>query len=73
MFTRQVRQLASKKIKDIMSPVEITIPADANLMEVAFMMIDNQKRRLVVMSKGAVAGVIREQDLFIEIEKILRG
>ena len=28
---------------------------------------------LVVVSKGKVVGVIREQDLFFEIEKILRG
>jgi DNA-binding response OmpR family regulator len=73
MFTREVKLLASKKIKDIMSPVQITINADANLMEAAYMMVENQKRRLVVMKDDAVAGVIREQDLFIEIEKILRG
>jgi DNA-binding response OmpR family regulator len=72
MFTREVRQLAPKKIKDIMSSEPFTIDADANLMEAAHMMVDNQKRRLIVMSQEKVAGVVREQDLFIEIEKILR-
>ena len=28
---------------------------------------------LVVVSEGEVVGVIREQDLFFEMEKILRG
>ena len=72
MFNREVRQLAVKKIKDIMSPVPFSIDADANLMEAAYMMVDKKERRLVVMSKGAVVGIIREQDLFFEIEKILR-
>ena len=72
MFTREVRQLAQKKIKDIMSPVPPAIDADANLMEAAHMMLDNQERRVVVMSKEEVVGIIREQDLFFEIEKILR-
>lgn len=72
MFTREVRQLAPKKIKDIMSPVPPVIDADDNLMEAAHMMVHNQERRLVVMKKGEVVGIIREQDLFFEIEKILR-
>ncbi len=72
MFNREVRQLAVKKIKDIMSSVPPTIDADANLMEAAYMMVDKKERRLVVISKGSVVGIIREQDLFFEIEKILR-
>jgi signal-transduction protein with cAMP-binding, CBS, and nucleotidyltransferase domain len=36
------------------------------------MMIKNNARRLVVEVAGKVAGVIREQDLFFEMEKILR-
>lgn len=73
MFNREVRQMGTKKIKDVMAPVPISIDANANLMEAAYMMVDKKERRLVVMSKGAVVGVIREQDLFFEIEKVLRG
>ncbi|MEA1947087.1 MAG: CBS domain-containing protein, partial [Thermodesulfobacteriota bacterium] len=73
MFNREVKQLAVKKIKDVMSPVPSNIDADANLMEAAHMMVDKKERRLVVMSKGAVVGIIREQDLFFEIEKVIRG
>jgi len=72
MFQREVVRLASKKIKDVMSPAPYTIDAEANLMEAAYTMIYQNKRRLAVMDSGEVIGVIREQDLFFEIEKILR-
>lgn len=41
-------------------------------MEAAYMMVEKEARRLVVMLSGEVAGIIREQDLFFEIESILR-
>ena len=72
MFTRQVKELAKKKIKDIMSPAPLTIDGESNLMEAAGMMIENRARRLAVVTSGEVVGVIREQDLFFETEKILR-
>jgi CBS domain-containing protein len=48
------------------------IKADANLMEAAYAMVSNQKRRLAVEQGGRIIGIIREQDLFFEIERILR-
>ncbi|MDH3344000.1 MAG: CBS domain-containing protein, partial [Desulfobacteraceae bacterium] len=72
MFIREVKQLAAKNVKDIMSSVPPAIDSDANLMEAAYLMVYQQERRLVVMSKKKVVGIIREQDLFFEIEKILR-
>ena len=72
MFTLEVKQLAAKNVKDIMSSVPLTIDADANLMEAAHMMVYQQEPRLVVVRNKAVVGIIREQDLFFEIEKILR-
>ena len=72
MFTREVEELAKKKIKDIMSPAPLTIDGESNLMEAAGMMIENRARRLAVVRSGEVVGVIREQDLFFEMEKILR-
>jgi len=72
MFTRAVKEMAPAKIKVIMSPAPLTIDGDANLMEAAHMMIHHGARRLAVEKGGEVVGVIREQDLFFEIEKILR-
>jgi len=71
MFAREVTQLASKKIKDVMSPAPATIGADANLMEAAYTMITLGQRRLAVMARGEVVGVVREQDLFFEMERLL--
>lgn len=71
MFSLQIKALAKKKIKEIMSPAPLTIDANANLMEAAYTMVQNQARRLAVMSKGQVVGIIREQDLFFEMETVL--
>jgi CheY-like chemotaxis protein/predicted transcriptional regulator len=71
MFTKTVLQIAAKKIRDIMSDAPLSIDAGANLMEAAFMMIESEARRLTVAKSGNVIGVIREQDLFFEIDRIL--
>lgn len=72
MFQREVVRLAEKKIKDVMSPAPRSIDAAANLMEAAYTMISQNKRRLTIIDSGKVIGIIREQDLFFEIERILR-
>lgn len=72
MFIKEVKQKSEIRIKDVMSPVPLIIEGTASLMEAAYMMIKNNARRLVVEVGGKVAGVIREQDLFFEMEKILR-
>ena len=72
MFTKEVKQKAQIKIKDVMSPAPLTIEGTANLMEAAYLMVNNNARRLVVEVTGGVVGIIREQDLFFEIEKIIR-
>jgi CBS domain-containing protein len=72
MFTREVRALSKKKIGEIMSPAPLTIDGESNLMEAVGMMIESRARRLAVVRSGEVVGVIREQDLFFEMEKILR-
>ena len=72
MFTREVRQLATTPVGELMSPTPPSIDHDANLMEVAYMMARNNCRRMVVFQKGKIVGVIREQDLFFEMERVLR-
>jgi len=72
MFSRELAQLAKAKVRSIMSPAPISIEGEANIMEAAFLMVKNQVRRLVVKHQGEAIGVIREQDLFFEMEKLLR-
>lgn len=71
MFTSEIRRMASRKIEEVMSPAPFKIDGGANLMEAAFMMLTHGVRRLAVIMGGEVAGVIREQDLFFEMEKII--
>jgi len=71
MFSREVSALDNKKIEEVMSEAPMTVALDASLMEASYRMVKNNQRRLVVMDNQTVAGVIREQDLFFEIEKIL--
>ncbi len=72
-FTRGIQDLAPKKVADIMSPPPPAIHADANLMEAVYLMRKNKSRRLAVTRGGRVVGVIREQDLLFEMERILRA
>lgn len=71
LFTKSVLEVGGKQVRDIMSGAPPAIDAGANLMEAAFMMIENEARRLTVVEKAKVVGVIREQDLFFEIDRIL--
>jgi CBS domain-containing protein len=72
MFIKEVKQKSEIKIKDVMSPAPLTVKGTASLMEAAYMMVKYNARRLVVEVEKKVVGVIREQDLFFEMEKILR-
>lgn len=72
MFTREIQKLAKMRIGEVMSPAPLTIDAQANLMEAAYVMHAEKERRLVVVRGEKVIGVIREQELFFEMERILR-
>ena len=71
MFTHQLKKLADNQIKTVMDPAPATIDVAANLMEATYMMLEKNARRLAVLSKGKLVGVIREQDLFFEMDHIL--
>jgi len=71
LFTSQAKALVNKKIGDIMSDPPPVIDEDANLMEVADRMFTTKARRLGVTRKGKVVGVLREQELFFEIARIV--
>lgn len=72
MFAAEVRRKSSLQIKEIMSPEPFTIDAGASLMETAYMMVTMNARRIVVMQNGELTGVVREQDLFFEMDRVLQ-
>ncbi len=71
MFSSEVKQKAATRIKDIMSPVPMFIRGDATIMEAAYKMVKNHVRRLVVVQDEVVVGLVREQDLFFEMARLL--
>jgi len=73
LFTAQVKVLSQKKIREVMSEAPPTVSEDTNLMELAYLMHKEGYRRVVVASQGKVVGVVREQELFFEMNKIISG
>ncbi|MBA3010702.1 MAG: response regulator [Proteobacteria bacterium] len=71
MFSTGIRDMKNKCISEVMSPSPISIDGNSNLMEAAYLMLQNNERRLLVKVSDKIVGVIREQDLFFEMEKIL--
>jgi len=71
LFTKQIKDLAGKKIREVMSPPPPTVDADANLMETVHLMQTQQARRVAVTERGKVIGVVREQEIFFEIARII--
>jgi DNA-binding response OmpR family regulator len=73
MFSKAVKEIKTRVIWDVMAPAPLSIDGTASLMEAAYLMRTGKVRRLLVELSGKPAGVIREQDLFFEMEKILRS
>ena len=71
LFTAQVKNLAQKKVKEIMSESPPTLDEDTNLMEVADFMYSRNVRRVIITSDKMVVGVVREQELFFEMANII--
>jgi ActR/RegA family two-component response regulator len=71
LFTSQVKALKDKKVGELMSEPPPEVDESTNLMEVANLMHRKQVRRLIVASKGTVVGIVREQEIFFELGRIL--
>ncbi len=73
MFSAGIRDVKNNCISDVMSPLPVSIDGRSSLMEAAYLMLHNNQRRLIVTLSDKTVGVIREQDLFFEMEKILNS
>ena len=71
LFTSRVKEIMDKPVQDYMSDTLPVIEGDANLMDVANTMVTLPARRMLVQSGGEPIGVVREQELFYEIAKII--
>jgi CheY-like chemotaxis protein/predicted transcriptional regulator len=71
LFSSRVREIMGNPVRDIMSDTLPVISADANLMDVANTMITLPARRMLVREGNQDIGIVREQELFYEIAKII--
>ena len=71
LFSSRVKEIMGNPVRDIMSDTIPVIDADANLMDVANTMITLPARRMLVREGNRDIGIVREQELFYEIAKII--
>lgn len=73
MFSKGILDVKNKTISDVMSPPPVSIDGRSNLMEAAYLMLHNSERRLLVTLFDKIVGVVREQDLFFAMAKIMNS
>ncbi|MBC8420063.1 MAG: response regulator [Desulfobacterales bacterium] len=71
LFTTQAKGLLNKRIRDVMSEAPLKVDEDTNLMEIANLVFTENSRRMAVTRKGKVVGVVREQEIFFEMARII--
>jgi CheY-like chemotaxis protein len=71
MLTMRLKEIAGVKLINVMTPPPPPVDINANFMEVCDLMHETSARRLIVTDGKKVVGVIREQELFYEIVRIL--
>ncbi|MBU2548260.1 MAG: CBS domain-containing protein, partial [Proteobacteria bacterium] len=71
LFTTQAKVLAGKKVREVMSDPPPAVNEEANLMEIANLLYETESRRLAVYSGDRVAGVVREQEVFFELARLI--
>ncbi|WP_300667542.1 response regulator [Desulfoluna sp.] len=70
LFTAESKKLMELKVSDVMTEPPHEVDIDANIMEAAYLMVSMNQRRLAVMAWGQCQGIVREEELFFEIERI---
>ncbi|MCD4722863.1 MAG: response regulator [Desulfobacula sp.] len=67
LFYDRMKEIRDIKIREIMSKLPPVINENANLLEVADLMYKEQKNLLLVKGIIKATGIIRDQDLFLEM------
>ena len=70
-FSSRACELESKTVREIMNPRSPVVNCEANLMEVAYLLCEENRRRVAVERDGRIIGVVREQELFQEMSRLI--
>jgi DNA-binding response OmpR family regulator len=71
LFTSRVKEIMNRPVDDYMIEDFPTVEADANLMEACYAMASASARRMIVRRGGKDVGIVRAQELFYEIARII--
>ncbi|MHC4512980.1 MAG: CBS domain-containing protein [Planctomycetota bacterium] len=70
-IVKGLRELAQKRLQDIMSPIKVVIEHDASLLQALRMIVQHDAVCLPVTKDGKLIGVLRRTDVLWEIEALL--
>jgi len=71
-FSDRVKAVSQKKVWEILSDPQPTISENANLLEVAHMISGTTGGVLLVKDISKVIGIIRDQDIYSEIDSLMK-
>jgi len=71
-FSDRVKAVSQKKVWEILSDTPPTISENANLLEVAHMISGTTGGVLLVKDISKVIGIIRDQDIYSEIDSLMK-
>ena len=69
LFSARIPGLETRMVRDIMNPRAPVVNCEANLMQVAHLLCEENRRRVAVEKDGRIIGVVREQELFHELSR----
>ncbi|MFH1146199.1 MAG: CBS domain-containing protein [Pseudomonadota bacterium] len=72
LFTEECKNELEKQVRELMTPIEVTVNKNDNLMKALHMMDSCNLRRVLVVEGQKAVGVVRLEDIFEQIAFIAR-
>jgi predicted transcriptional regulator len=73
MFAGQAQAQVDRKVKEILAPIKVAVDEDATLAEAVNLMATHNLGRLAVLRKEKIVGMIRIDEIFDEMQKVVLG
>ena len=67
LFERMCHKVQDRKVSELMERKVITVDPDANIFEISELMLKSRVRRLPVIEKNKVIGIVYRKELFFKI------
>jgi CBS domain-containing protein len=73
LFGPNMKEQSQKPVSEVMSPIQVTVDANDNVVKALYLMIKKNVGLMPVIEDQKVIGMIRLSDLFNEISRIVLG